>query len=61
MFSLVDNGGNNVVIMSNRAYRSHAKTNLSVLKTNYKVLNVNIDIIEEIGGGSARCMLMEIF
>jgi hypothetical protein len=61
MFNLRDKGGNNVLIMSDRARRHHQPEHMELFKAHYKVLVANIDTIEHVGGGSARCMLAERF
>jgi hypothetical protein len=61
MFNLVDMGGNNVIIMSDRARRTHKPEHMALFKAHYKVLVADIDTIEYVGGGSARCMLAERF
>lgn len=62
MFNLVDRVSNqNTLIMSERASRTYEPEKLNQLRKSYKVLIANIDMIEFVGGGSARCMLAEIF
>lgn len=61
MFNLVDEGGNNTVIMSNRARNSYSDENMKILQKNYKVLVADVRHIEQVGGGSTRCMLAEKF
>ena len=61
MFNLIDNEGTNCVIMSDRARRTYCPAKLNELNTHYKVIVANIDMIEHVGGGSARCMLAEKF
>ena len=61
MFNLVDNDGRNTVIMSDRARRSYDPEKFEELQANYKVIIANIDVIEQVGGGSTRCMLAERF
>jgi hypothetical protein len=61
MFNLRDAGGNNTVIMSDRAKRTYTPANFEKLAKFYKVLVANIDLIEHVGGGSTRCMLAEKF
>jgi len=61
MFNLVDNDGNNCIIMSDRARRTYDPEKFQELKENYRVLVANIDMIEHVGGGSTRCMLAEKF
>ena len=61
MFNLVDQHGNNVVVMSDRARRTYNPESFAQLQENYKVIVANIDMIEHVGGGSTRCMLAEKF
>lgn len=61
MFDVLDNNGNHCVVMSQRAYDNYSRENLSILKQNYKVVPNKVDLIEQIGGGSCRCMLVELF
>ena len=61
MFNLVDRDGRNTLVMSDRARRTFRPDNIAELQKNYKVVVANIDMIEHVGGGSARCMLAERF
>jgi hypothetical protein len=61
MFNVLDENNNHCVIMSKRAHENFDEKNLDILYQNYKVVIADIDIIENIGGGSARCMLVELF
>ena len=61
MFNLTDNNGKHCIIMSARAARTYDPDKLATLKENYKVLIANVDMIEQVGGGSTRCMLAEKF
>jgi len=47
--------------MSDRARRTFSEEKFKELTEDYTVLVANIDMIEHVGGGSARCMLAEIF
>ena len=49
------------VIMSERAKKGLTKQHRETLEKNYKILVSDIGTIEKIGGGSARCMVAEIF
>lgn len=60
MFDIIDNNDNHCVVMSKRANENFSSKNLDTLYQNYKVVVGDIDIIENIGGGSARCMLVEL-
>jgi len=61
MFNLLDVNDNHCVIMSKRAHDHFSDSNLDIIYQNYKVITADIEIIENIGGGSARCMLVELF
>jgi hypothetical protein len=47
--------------MSERARKGLRKENLSILEKNYKLISSDLPFIEHIGGGSARCMIAELF
>ena len=57
-------GDNNELnlVMSTRAYNSYSGTQKQLLLEHYdKIIHSNITTIENYGGGSARCMMMELF
>lgn len=49
------------LVMSSAAYKSLTKKQIAQLEEHVTILNSNIDTIEACGGGSARCMMAEIF
>lgn len=51
----------NIVAMSERAYKAFTHEQKAKIEKRSKIVYANIDTIEEVGGGSARCMLAEIF
>ncbi len=53
--------GQKLVVMSERAQNAFGPDQLKVIKRNGLVVPVKIDTIETVGGGSARCMMAEIF
>lgn len=53
--------GGNIVAMSVRAMQAFTDTQISALTRQCRPLAVRIPTIEDIGGGSLRCMLAEIF
>lgn len=53
--------GQHCVIMSERARKGLRSHNLKVLTDNYKIISSDLHMIETIGGGSARCMVAELF
>jgi hypothetical protein len=53
--------GEPLLVMSRTAWRSLDANQRRLIETFTTPLPVNIDTIERIGGGSARCMLAEVF
>jgi hypothetical protein len=49
------------LVMSTSAYQSLTKKQIAQLEEHVTILYSNIDTIEACGGGSARCMMAEIF
>jgi hypothetical protein len=54
-------GRERFVAMSSRAYRSLSDSQLDLIELWAKVVHFPIPTIEDVGGGSIRCMLGEIF
>lgn len=57
------NGANDkrYLIMSQVAYDSLTKNQIQTLEKHSEILSSSLDIIEACGGGSARCMMAEVF
>lgn len=55
------NKDKNILIMSDVAYRSLTKEQLDLLNEHVHIIHPDITTIEFYGGGSARCMVAEIF
>jgi hypothetical protein len=53
--------GASLIVMSENAYKAFTPQQITTLEKYGKIIAVNIDTIEKIGGGSARCMMAEIF
>ena len=49
------------LVMSDRAYRSLQPDQIKILESFGPIIHPKLDIIETCGGGSARCMMAEIF
>jgi len=47
------------MIISERGYTAMTSEQQSILNANYKMVVSNVDMIEAVGGGSCRCMLVE--
>lgn len=61
MIQLENHLGEKYLVMSRRAFTSLSEHQINTLSKYTHLLPVSIDIIEQIGGGSARCMIAEIF
>ncbi|TBX66340.1 amidinotransferase [Flavobacterium silvisoli] len=49
------------LVMSEAAYKSLTKKQIAQLEAHVEIIHSNLDTIEACGGGSARCMMAEIF
>ncbi len=49
------------LVMSNAAYESLRKEQIEQIEKHCKIVYASLDIIEACGGGSARCMMAEVF
>lgn len=61
MIQVKDDKDQLCLIMSTRALKGLTAAHKKTLEANYKILATDISTIERIGGGSARCMVAEIF
>ena len=61
VIGLVNSEGKPCVVMSSTAYNGYTKEHFDELKSHYKMIHSDCSKIENIGGGSARCMIAEIF
>lgn len=53
--------GQKYLVMSQTAYNSLTSEQISAIEKYNPILPVKIDLIEKLGGGSARCMMAEVF
>lgn len=53
--------GESLIVMSQNARNSFTPEQIQVLERYGRLIVVNIDTIEKVGGGSARCMMAEVF
>ena len=53
--------GDPLIVMSKRAFKGFNIAQIKRLEVYGRIVPVDIDIIETVGGGSARCMMAEIF
>ena len=58
---LIDSKSNPLLVMSSRAYNSINSSQLKIIEKYTDIFHSDIKTIEDNGGGSARCMIAEIF
>lgn len=61
MLLLRDGQSNNKLVLSEIAYQSLTSEQIDFLKKRVGFIRFHIPVVETIGGGSARCMLAEVF
>jgi len=61
MLQVESQDGKLYLVMSQKAFSSLTEIQKKQISAYAEILPVSIDIIEQIGGGSARCMMAEIF
>jgi hypothetical protein len=61
MLQVTGTGGKTYLVMSDSAYNSLTKDQVAKINKHTEILSANLDTIEACGGGSARCMMAEVF
>lgn len=61
MIQLKNSNSEKFLIMSSRAYQSLTQTQLKYIQAKTNIIHSDLTTIETYGGGSARCMIAEIF
>ena len=61
MLQVIGASDERYTVMSNSAYKSLNKQQIKQLEKHGKILYSSLDTIEACGGGSARCMMAEVF
>lgn len=61
MLQVSDEDKNPVLIMSDSAYKSLTPSQIKTLESFNPIIHPELGVIETCGGGSARCMIAEIF
>ncbi len=61
MLQVQNKAGERFLVMSTQAYESLAQQQLERLQSYNRILHAPLNTIEKNGGGSARCMMAEIF
>ena len=58
---LINSNHSPILVMSSRAFKSISKSQLKKIESYSEIIHSDIKTIENNGGGSARCMIAEIF
>ena len=61
MLELINENGNSLLVMSKSAEYSLNEDQKNTIKNYSRIVSCDINTIEVCGGGSARCMMAEIF
>ncbi|MBS1509142.1 MAG: amidinotransferase [Bacteroidetes bacterium] len=61
MLQVQNKAGEKFLVMSSQAYRSLTKEQVASIEKYNAIIHSSLDTIERNGGGSARCMMAEIF
>jgi hypothetical protein len=61
ILNVKSNKGESIIVMSATARWNFEDTQIQQLEKYGRIIEVNIATIEQVGGGSARCMMAEIF
>jgi hypothetical protein len=61
MLEVQDDKGNSITVMSQSAYESLMPQQRASIEKYSKILSSSLTTIETLGGGSARCMMAEVF
>lgn len=61
MLELKSMAGTSLLIMSETARKSLSQSQVELIESGAEIVSVSIPTIESVGGGSARCMMAEVF
>jgi hypothetical protein len=61
MLQIENNKGEKLLVMSSQAYKALHMGQVEQLESFNKIIHSSLDTIESNGGGSARCMMAEVF
>jgi hypothetical protein len=59
--SLTNAAGDRLLVMSSRAWGGYTPSQQRTLSARCKVLHADLSLFEDLGGGSARCLIGELF
>jgi len=61
ILQLKGKGNKDYIVMSARAYKSLSKAQIAIIKKHGTIIKSDVKTIEDNGGGSVRCMMVEVF
>ncbi|WP_109299462.1 citrulline utilization hydrolase CtlX [Aquimarina sp. AU474] len=61
MLQVAGSGDKRYLVMSSAAYKSLTKAQIQKIENHCAILHSDLNTIETLGGGSARCMMAEVF
>jgi len=61
MLQVVSDSGQKYLVMSSSAYNSLDSDQINTIENYCPIIHSSLDTIEALGGGSARCMMAEVF
>lgn len=61
MLQLINSDGEKIMVMSTQAFESLTKDQITTIEERSTITHSELITIETLGGGSARCMLAEVF
>lgn len=61
MLEVLGTNDKKYIVMSTSAYKSLSEKQIAQLESHAEILSSDLDTIEACGGGSARCMMAEVF
>lgn len=61
MLQVRNSKGDRFMVMSGAAFRSLKPDQIALIERSSKIIHSDLEVIETCGGGSARCMMAEIF
>lgn len=59
--SVSNDDGERLLVMSSRAWSSYTPAQKAVVESHCRVLHADLSVFEDVGGGSARCLIGELF
>jgi hypothetical protein len=61
MLNVANDKGEEFCVMSSAAYHALRPDQIEAIEKHAKIIHSSLDTIEALGGGSARCMMAEVF